>query len=175
MASIYALVDPDSGMVRYIGKANDPAKRLQTHIREARRLLRPVNCWVRSLPVPPELVVLSEGCDDWEATERRIIASARAAGYPLLNVADGGAMPQATLEQRRANGHKTAAIMRGEAPRRRQVTAVELVVDTYEWLARYAVKTGRSNLLTRVLTRMALRHKEDPKAFAQWEWVAKYV
>jgi len=175
MASIYALVDPDTGMVRYIGKANDPAKRLQTHIREARRLLRPVNCWVRSLGRPPEMVVLRDNCGDWEREERRLIASARAAGYPLLNLADGGAMPKPTKEQLRANGLKTAAVMRGEAPRRRQVTAVELVIDTYEWLCRYAVKRNYQRLLARVLARMALRYKEDPKAFAQWEWVAKYV
>ena len=175
VASIYALVDPDSGMIRYIGKANDPAKRLQTHARESRRLMRPVNCWVRSLGRLPDLVVLRDNCHDWEQEERRLIASARASGYPLLNVADGGATPKATQEQRRANGLKTASVMRGDIPRRRQVTAVDLIVDTYEWLARYAIGRNYQRLLRRVLARMALRYQEDPKAFAQWGWVSKYV
>lgn len=175
MASIYALVDPDTGELRYIGKANDPAKRLKGHMRESRRLMRPVNQWVRSMCGAVEMVVLREDCEDWEGVERQLIADARKAGYPLLNVADGGAMPFTTLEQCKANGRKTAAIMRGEIPRRREFTAVELVIDTYEWLARYAVKHGYQRILQKVLNRMALRYREDPVAYAQWGWVVKHV
>ena len=47
--SIYALLCPDTRAVRYIGKANDPARRLKTHIRDARRRRTPVYLWLRRL------------------------------------------------------------------------------------------------------------------------------
>lgn len=36
-ASIYALADANTGEIRYIGKANDPAKRLQGHMSDSIR------------------------------------------------------------------------------------------------------------------------------------------
>ena len=96
LPSIYALCDPDSGMVRYVGKADDPAKRLKTHVRESRRRNCPVQCWLRGLiraGKMPELVVIRTGCVDWKAEERALIAAGRKAGYPMLNLADGGDQP----------------------------------------------------------------------------------
>jgi hypothetical protein len=95
MAEIYALIDPRSGDVRYIGKANDSGKRLKSHIRDSRRRTTPVYWWIRSLAkskLEPDVLVLSQ-CEDWEAEERRLIASARSRGVRLLNLADGGDQP----------------------------------------------------------------------------------
>jgi hypothetical protein len=92
MPAIYALCDPD-GVVRYIGKANHPKKRFGQHLREARKGLTPKDEWITSLVrenCTPSMVVLVGDSRDWEADERRLIAEHRAAGAPLLNVADGG-------------------------------------------------------------------------------------
>lgn len=113
---IYGLTDPRTGAVRYVGKANDAAKRLQTHIRDARRSKRPVNCWVRKLTglgLAPGLIVLEEVDGDWRDAERRIIAQYRALG-PLLNVADGGDQPLCPSDVQRANALKMNAKRRAD-------------------------------------------------------------
>lgn len=38
LAKIYGLIDPLSGEIRYVGKANDPARRLRGHLREKETL-----------------------------------------------------------------------------------------------------------------------------------------
>ncbi|MGD4365024.1 GIY-YIG nuclease family protein [Xanthomonas citri pv. citri] len=96
MAAIYALIHPVTGALRYIGKANDPADRLLSHIRDARRRSGPVQSWIRKLceaGLTPEMVVLVDASQDWRADERRLIRSARMGGHALLNVADGGDEP----------------------------------------------------------------------------------
>lgn len=78
LSAIYALQDAD-GVVRYVGKAIDPDKRLAEH---ARADTIRTGC-------RPTLVIL-EWTDDWETAERRWIAHYRGIGAPLVNVADGG-------------------------------------------------------------------------------------
>lgn len=91
-AFIYALKCPDSGEIRYIGKANNPEKRLKSHIRDSVRGRRPVHAWVRSLVNAgsiPVMDVLRE-VSDWETEEAKEIASHRLGGARLLNIAKGG-------------------------------------------------------------------------------------
>jgi hypothetical protein len=112
---IYGLYDPDSGELRYVGKAKNASERLKRHILERHRS-RPVNCWVRSLVLvgkaPKMLVLEVVPADRWEEAERRLIAEHRKIGK-LLNVADGGAMPGTTPELRqkaaRASNEKQRA------------------------------------------------------------------
>lgn len=108
MASIYGLTDPKTGEVRYIGKANDPEKRLAGHMRDMTRRNTPLYCWMRKNG-KPGLVVLSENCQDWKSEERRIIAEYRAASARLLNVADGGDEPFCSKDVRARNGAIVAA------------------------------------------------------------------
>ena len=107
MASIYGLTDPETGELRYIGKAADPEKRLRGHMREMRRHT-PLYCWLRKVG-KPGLVILEADCGDWAEAERRLIAGARARGDRLLNIADGGDEPFCAPEVRAANGPKVAA------------------------------------------------------------------
>jgi len=101
-AEIYALSHPVTREIRYIGKANDSKKRLASHIRDSRRRDTPVYRWIRKLAssgLTPSLDVVVR-CEDWKAAERMAIASCRARGMRLLNVADGGDQPHITAEQR---------------------------------------------------------------------------
>ena len=101
---IYGLYDPDTDELRYVGKANNPKKRLKTHLYE-RGDRRPVNNWVKALvesgKAPVQRILETVPEDQWEEAERRLIAHYRQT-CKLLNLADGGARPTQTLEQRRA-------------------------------------------------------------------------
>lgn len=60
--TIYALVDPNTREVRYVGQTGlTVAKRIQYHLWTARKDARPVYAWMRGLlPAVPIIVVLQE-------------------------------------------------------------------------------------------------------------------
>lgn len=89
---IYALCEPDSHTVRYIGKSNTPKRRLTEHRRASSKHRSHLGNWLRSLNgVPPELIVLREvSVDGWEVAEERYIRLARGCGISLVNSTDGG-------------------------------------------------------------------------------------
>lgn len=119
LASIYGLLNPETGELRYIGKADNPAKRLATHMRDARRRNTPVYCWIRSLATAPVMLVLESDCLDWEGAERRWIARAKVAGIRLLNLADGGDQPSCPEHVRRANAVALNATLDADPIRRK--------------------------------------------------------
>lgn len=106
MGDIYGLYDRE-GRLRYIGKANDPDKRLKGHMRDCRRRKTPLYDWLNKHGTP-EMRVLEVDCEDWREAERRLIAEARQRGELLLNLADGGDEPHCPVEVRQRNGRKTA-------------------------------------------------------------------
>lgn len=93
MTCVYALSDPTTGAVCYVGKSNDPQMRLRAHCAEARRYSGSHRAaWIRSLLLAekrPALVIL-ERCLDFAEAERRWIAHFRSRGCQLTNATDGG-------------------------------------------------------------------------------------
>lgn len=105
---IYGLCDPDTGEVRYIGKANNAQDRFKRHMREFRRKY-PVYAWRDKLLKSgkmPRLIILAETDGDWRDLERSFIAEYRASGARLLNIADGGDEPSCSKEQLSKNAKK---------------------------------------------------------------------
>lgn len=129
MAAIYGLYAPDGELI-YIGKANNPAKRLSSHSRDASRRHTPLYNWMRKHGAP-EMRVLVSDCADWRDDERRLIAEARARGECRLNVADGGDEPHCPTEVRAANGKRAADARPPNVMR---------VYRTMEYLIRMAAK-----------------------------------
>jgi hypothetical protein len=92
MIIIYALCEPDTGEVRYVGKAKDLKKRIKWHKKEkgSTRKCR----WLQSLAsrgLEPLAVVLAEVSDgSWRDCERAWIAYYRQLGCDLCNHTDGG-------------------------------------------------------------------------------------
>lgn len=109
--SIYALTDPSTGEIRYIGKANNAEKRFKGHLAETRRKT-PVYSWIKSLRekgmIPGLKVIVVCEQSDWEEQERKAIADARGKSMRLLNVADGGDEPYCSKETRAENGRKVS-------------------------------------------------------------------
>lgn len=91
--SIYALDDPRTGRTRYVGWAYDVRKRLEAHIRRARREKTHKANWLNFLAatgLKPALRILESGTESWADAERRWIARYRSDGADLTNATVGG-------------------------------------------------------------------------------------
>ncbi len=94
--TIYALCEPDTDEVRYIGRSTNPRIRLYAHEGHARQGTRhvPSSEWVRGLLAlgkKPLLRVLEVvAVNEAAAAEQRAIAAYRSAGCRLLNATHNG-------------------------------------------------------------------------------------
>jgi len=93
---IYALKEPDTGEIRYIGKAKNPQKRLSAHLSRAvsDRRVSHKNSWVMSLlnrRLRPILEIIDEVSEeDWGPIEAAYIQFYREEGFDLVNGTFGG-------------------------------------------------------------------------------------
>ena len=92
---IYALVDPRTQIVRYIGKSDRPKRRLSSHLSKqglADKTYRAY--WLRSLVssgFKPEMICLQAvSLKDWEGAEKYWIHYYKEQGVRLTNSKDGG-------------------------------------------------------------------------------------
>lgn len=90
---IYSLCCPLTGVVRYVGKAEDPAQRFKRHLRNLHGKNHKAN-WIRSLAdagLKPALGILDEVPEtEWQALEAAYIQFFREEGFDLTNSTDGG-------------------------------------------------------------------------------------
>lgn len=90
--TIYALCDPITSEIRYIGKTTYTLqKRLKSHLSGAKRIGNHRTYWIRSLNQPPiirALCVVEGACAS--DMERHVIASYQAHGARLVNQTIGG-------------------------------------------------------------------------------------
>lgn len=92
---IYGLSDPRTpDEVRYIGKANDPQKRLSNHVSARGRHRNHRTNWLNKLAadgVYPVIKIIDRvPVGEWQLMERYWIAMYRDAGYSLVNSTIGG-------------------------------------------------------------------------------------
>lgn len=92
-AVIYALVDPLTEEMRYIGKSTRPHERLVNHCNDRSSCHR--THWIQSVvaegqrPIIHVLEVVDDG-NSWQDAERGWIAYGHSQGWPLTNGTDGG-------------------------------------------------------------------------------------
>jgi predicted GIY-YIG superfamily endonuclease len=89
---VYALCEPSTGEIRYVGKSRNPVQRLAGHLTSTGR----VGSWIATLESVPVVRVL-EACETEEdalANERRFIANFNIGGR-LLNIAHTRTNPEA--------------------------------------------------------------------------------
>lgn len=87
---IYCLKDPRDDAVRYIGKANDPEKRLKGHIYKAKHETTHKGYWIMSLlslGLAPIMQIIEEvPFSDWKERETYYIHYYFEHGHPLTNI-----------------------------------------------------------------------------------------
>lgn len=101
---IYVLIDPETNKVRYVGKSNNPDRRLREHIRDHSKYQRHKDHWVGALcerGLVPLLKIIEEvPLDLWAERELFWINHYMQLGYPLTNTYFGsegvGMMPPET-------------------------------------------------------------------------------
>lgn len=127
VVDIYVLKDPTTNEVRYIGKANDAAKRLLSHIRDSRRRDTPVYRWFRKLAennlIPIIEVIETCTVEMWPEVEIRLIAEYKKTSR-LLNVALGGDEPYCSTDQRAINGRNVARSVHGD-PLKKKIWSIK--------------------------------------------------
>lgn len=87
---IYALCEPGTRTIRYIGKANNPQQRLQRHISTSTKKNHHLGRWIRKVKTPFLLVLKEIPKNDWQSWEQCYIRNARMLGFSLVNVTEGG-------------------------------------------------------------------------------------
>jgi len=90
MTNIYALLDPLTNKIRYVGKANNINSRLYQHLRDNARTHKV--SWIKSLNgIKPVLILLDEiEEDEWEFWEIYWISQCKTWGFDLVNHSNGG-------------------------------------------------------------------------------------
>lgn len=171
LVQIYGLFDPDSGELRYVGKANDAQKRLRRHI-DDRNIRRPVCAWVKSLvdrgKMPVSRVLEEVEASQWEEAERRLIALHRKTAN-LLNLADGGAAPHQTKEQRKKAARASNAVqkVRPEAWKR-FVQAKQELARLYKRFLKETDSPKSMQLAAILRFRMRLDAARAPELYGTW-------
>lgn len=92
---IYALCEPETLNIRYIGKADDVNRRFRLHLREIKRYPNTHKSrWIESVLKErriPSLEILDEVPKNfWQLYEQKHIQMAKNAGFDLVNGTEGG-------------------------------------------------------------------------------------
>lgn len=107
---IYALKEPDTGEIRYIGKANDPEYRFRKHLNRASVGKYYSSYWINSLlkrSLQPTLEILDEvPYEFWPQWEVAYIEFFRESGCKLVNLGFGGEGVSMTPEVHRKMSEK---------------------------------------------------------------------
>jgi hypothetical protein len=91
---IYALTDPTTNNIKYVGKSDDPKERLKNHIRKCKYVKTHKNNWLQQLKnnnLEPNLIILDEVlvCE-WGFWETYWISQIKSWGFTLTNLTNGG-------------------------------------------------------------------------------------
>lgn len=137
---IYALIDPITEEVRYIGKSNNPRKRYINHTTSHHFQVHKSN-WIKKLQsqgMQPILLILEEvPISNWQERERYWISYYREHGCNLINRTDGGdGLTKLSPEHRAKIGLAGKGKKRSPKTKERCKTAAQNRSASPEWRAK---------------------------------------
>lgn len=92
--NIYILIDPETNLIRYVGKANNISQRYKAHLNRARKHQIHKARWIaqlRSKGLKPRIEVLDiVFIEEWQFWESFWICQIRSWGFDLVNYTGGG-------------------------------------------------------------------------------------
>jgi hypothetical protein len=90
--NIYILIDPETNIVKYVGKSNNPKRRFGRHL--SRKTNARKQQWLNALKnkdLKPELLIIDNvNNSEWEFWEYHYINLYKSWGFDLLNLQEGG-------------------------------------------------------------------------------------
>lgn len=88
---IYALLEPGTQKIRYVGSTKNIDGRIKSHWSQRRNRQKPVSAWIRSINHKPEYLILEEVPIDyrWDAEKRWTEFIRQIPGINLLNIKAG--------------------------------------------------------------------------------------
>jgi hypothetical protein len=115
---IYALIDPSTNEVRYVGKSKDPETRLIEHCKNKQNIRSHKTHWIDDLKkrnLIPKLKIIEE-CDDliWEKREIYWIEFYKKIGLVLTNSTSGGEGGAVDTETRKRISEKCKLLWQDE-------------------------------------------------------------
>lgn len=178
---IYALVDPETEEIRYIGKSIRPKERLTNHMNDRGNCHR--THWLAQLKakgLKPKLVIFEKvkAKDDWRVVERAWIAIAERYQWPITNSTTGGdgveGLPEETRERMRqvwlGRKHKPESLAKiGAASSGRTHTAEYKAMMRSKMLGRKLSRDTRHKISQNVSKLTAEQAQEVRKLLAQGE------
>ena len=160
LIEIYALCDPLTNEIRYVGKSKNSLERFKGHLRDSRRFNTPVYVWIRELAKTERLPLLrilaTTNEQHWKYVERLVIAQERS--LQLLNLSAGGNAPYCSYETRVKNA-RANVISRTNTPLKARVYYLKRQLGM-------ALKQGYVNKGTKQAMRYAARKRPD--LFGLW-------
>jgi hypothetical protein len=130
---IYALVDPRTGRIMYVGQSIDIEKRFRTHLDTDRYEPNIAKRrWLKELArldLKPQLIVLEEcAFADLDSAERRTISSLKASGLAELNLTPGGSTDRSV--SRLGNSHPDDWFQLGLKVKRARGLILSIIEDS---------------------------------------------
>jgi len=167
-AKIYGIVDPQTGSIIYIGKANDVKARWKTHITDARKKKSRLYTWLNEKLDKNEKVEVIELAsaisEDWGSLEKIVIAQYRAEGK-LLNMANGGQEPPHDPETCAKNARKVVE-KRMSDPFHYEIWRMKKEMGAY---LKFLRKFGEdSEKYQKVVEKLKYAAKKRPDLFGCW-------
>jgi group I intron endonuclease len=170
MTFIYGLVDPLSSQIRYIGKADNPAKRYFRHLRENIKNPRThKECWIASLlknNLKPILEIIEEtDAASWVEREKYYIAYYKSKKVDLTNATDGGEDPPNATGRKISEEHK-AILLSCNLGKKRSLETRQRISEAVKknhvryWKNKKFSKEHRNNLS---IAKKGRRHTEEEK------------
>lgn len=167
---IYALSDPFTGFVRYVGKSNNSRKRFSRHLNEATNHHK--SLWIKSIRNKgqrPILDILEATCvsseEEWYELERWWISYMKFLGCPLTNLDSGGVRDKRISEDTKTkiSNTKKGKRIHSEEHKRALSEFFKSIPRTPEWRLKISMALRGRKIPENARTALIKYHTGRPK------------